>query len=217
MPAWCWCGGRCLWARQPAAVVCCRRRRRGRQPPRRGSQPPASLPCPPAPQPNWSKSLLLLLAERVTRGDPRFAWCYSTPVAEVRRRRRCRSHWRCLLMPACRPALPAACCHIPHTRPLPASQPSLPPNHPLAPKPRSSLPSPPFSSSLLSARRSRKSSCASSRPRRAAACRRCSARAAPPPPSSASPACWPCLRPWCSPRRWWETSWASPAPAGCAC
>ncbi|EFN54091.1 hypothetical protein CHLNCDRAFT_136214 [Chlorella variabilis] len=33
-------------------------------------------------QPNWSKSLLLLLAERVTRGDPRFAWCYSTPVAE---------------------------------------------------------------------------------------------------------------------------------------
>ncbi|KAL4440314.1 hypothetical protein ABPG75_003315 [Micractinium tetrahymenae] len=34
-------------------------------------------------QPNWSKSLLLLLAERLTRGDPRFAWCYSTPVAEL--------------------------------------------------------------------------------------------------------------------------------------
>ncbi|PSC67852.1 ADP,ATP carrier [Micractinium conductrix] len=32
--------------------------------------------------PNWSKAVLLLLAERVTRGDPRFAWCYSTPVAE---------------------------------------------------------------------------------------------------------------------------------------
>jgi hypothetical protein len=34
-------------------------------------------------QPWLGKSLLLLLAERVTRGDPRFAWCYSTPVAEV--------------------------------------------------------------------------------------------------------------------------------------
>jgi hypothetical protein len=34
-------------------------------------------------QPWLGKSLLLLLAERVTRGDPRFAWCYSTPVAQV--------------------------------------------------------------------------------------------------------------------------------------
>lgn len=55
--------------------------------PRCGLQPwqaPTASPSPvPAPQPNWSKSLLLLLAERLTRGDPRFAWCYSTPVAEV--------------------------------------------------------------------------------------------------------------------------------------
>lgn len=33
-------------------------------------------------QPGWTKSLLVVLAERVSRGDPRFAWCYSTPVAE---------------------------------------------------------------------------------------------------------------------------------------
>ena len=46
---------------------------------------PASPWAPRCLQPNWSKAVLLLLAERVTRGDPRFAWCYSTPVAEASR------------------------------------------------------------------------------------------------------------------------------------
>lgn len=47
------------------------------------SAPPFLVPCLPPLQPSWTKGLLLLLAERATRGDPRFAWCYSTPVAEV--------------------------------------------------------------------------------------------------------------------------------------
>lgn len=37
------------------------------------------------------------------------------------------------------------------------------------------------------------------------------------PPCCASPGCSACLHPWHSPRHWWAISWASPAPAGCAC